>query len=447
MGTRISSKVRPHEPGGRGAARITTPREGVAVGTGDPSVLIDVGPQMVPARVSVVLVEETGVRCAGQLASVPVDLDEHMLAEVACPAGVAECVDDFILPMLAGTVSPSDVTEQVADDTASLADAGILLPAVSARILFPAVPARIPFLAGHVGLDGTLSSSDPVGILFPAVPAGMLFPAGPVVPVGTLSLPDSAEILFLAGTVGPVGPVWTLSSSDSAGVLSSAIPAGILFLAGPVGPVCFVGTLSPSDLARILLQAVPAGKLFPVAPGRNGTLSPTDPAGLLFPAVPAGMPFPVDSDSDGTLSPTVHAGVLFPVVLTEFPVLDDPVVVRLHADPTVIDTRSVVDMAVVEEVRLAVPDVVHDRAVVAMVGIDAVYTGEESPMDCDADDDTWDPRNDFETVDGMPVYYGGNFDDSNCEDPRDLAYIMRIGCFGITLMLRRDVVLTSRGMQ
>ena len=43
-------------------------------------------------------------------------------------------------------------------------------------------------------------------------------------------------------------------------------------------------------------------------------------------------------------------------------------------------------------------------------------------MDCDIDDDTWDPRNDFETVNGMPVYYGGNFDDSDCEDPRDLAY-------------------------
>ena len=112
----------------------------------------------------------------------------------------------------------------------------------------------------------------------------------------------------------------------------------------------------------------------------------------------------------------------FRPVLMEFPVLRDPVVARLHADPTVIDTRSVVDMAVVEEVRPAVPDVVHGRAVVAMVGIDAVHTGEEGPMDCDADDGTWDPRNDFETVDGMPVYYGGNFDDSDCEDPRDLAY-------------------------
>ena len=85
----------------------------------------DVGPHSVPARISVVLVEETGVWCAGRLASVTVDLDEQMLAEMACPAGVTECVDDFILPMLTGTVSHSDVTEQVADDTASLADAGV----------------------------------------------------------------------------------------------------------------------------------------------------------------------------------------------------------------------------------------------------------------------------------------------------------------------------------
>ena len=30
--------------------------------------------------------------------------------------------------------------------------------------------------------------------------------------------------------------------------------------------------------------------------------------------------------------------------------------------------------------------------------------------------------NEFETVDGMPVYYGGDFNDSDCEDPRDIAY-------------------------
>ena len=41
-------------------------------------------------------------------------------------------------------------------------------------------------------------------------------------------------------------------------------------------------------------------------------------------------------------------------------------------------------MAVVEEVRPAVPDVVNSRAVVAMVGVEAVQIGEEITMDCDA---------------------------------------------------------------
>ena len=57
-----------------------------------------------------------------------------------------------------------------------------------------------------------------------------------------------------------------------------------------------------------------------------------------------------------------------------------------------------------------------------MVEVDAVQTGEGIMMDCDDDGDMRDPQNDFETVDGMPVYYGGDFDDWDCEDPRDLAY-------------------------
>ena len=43
------------------------------------------------------------------------------------------------------------------------------------------------------------------------------------------------------------------------------------------------------------------------------------------------------------------------------------------------------------------------RAVVTMVGVDAVQTGEGIPMDCDDDCDMRDPRNDFETVDRMNV--------------------------------------------
>ena len=99
-------------------------------------------------------------------------------------------------------------------------------------------------------------------------------------------------------------------------------------------------------------------------------------------------------------------------------------------------------MAVMEEVRPAVPDVVNSCAVVAMVGVDAVHTGEEMPMDCDAYCDMRDPRNDFETVDGMPVYYGG---DLMIRTVRILVtWLMKIGWIGITLMLRKDIVLNYR---
>ena len=60
----------------------------------------DVGPQSVPARVSVVLVEETRDRSARRLASVPVDVDEQMIAGAAFPAGVAECMNGVMLPMM-----------------------------------------------------------------------------------------------------------------------------------------------------------------------------------------------------------------------------------------------------------------------------------------------------------------------------------------------------------
>ena len=76
-------------------------------------------------------------------------------------------------------------------------------------------------------------------------------------------------------------------------------------------------------------------------------------------------------------------------------------------------------MAVVGEVLAAVPDGFDSLHVVAMVGVDAV---EGIPMDYGDDCDIRDPRNDFETVDGMPVYYGGDFNDSDCEYPHDLAY-------------------------
>ena len=89
---------------------------------------------------------------------------------------------------------------------------------------------------GPMGLEGTLSSSDLAGMLFPAVPAGIPFPVGPVGPYGMLSPSDSD---------GPVGPYGMLSPSDSEsfgpyGTLSPSATVAV----GPIGPY---GTLSPSD--------------------------------------------------------------------------------------------------------------------------------------------------------------------------------------------------------
>ena len=64
--------------------------------------------------------------------------------------------------------------------------------------------------AGPGGTDGPLSSSDWAGVLVPAVPAGIPFPVGPAGPVGlegTLSASD-----YVSGVL--VDPGGTLPSSD-----------------------------------------------------------------------------------------------------------------------------------------------------------------------------------------------------------------------------------------
>ena len=347
-----------------------------------------VGPQSVPSQILVVLVEETEVQGAKHLASIPVDETVRLLAGVACPAGVTVGEDCMVMSGAVGMLSPSDSDGTVGHvGTLSLSD------------------------SNTVGSDGALSSSNLAGILFPAVPAGIPFPVGHVGPVGMLSPSDS---------VGPVGPDGTLSSSDLAGILFPAVPAGIPFPVGPVGPV---GTLSPSDFEPVS----PVGPVWTLSPsdfesachvGPVGTLSPFDHVEGLSPIVPVG----VLSSVDPARGPP---GGLVPVVWTEFPDRRDPVITQLPAEVPVGDNRDVMDMDVTVDICPVVPDVINSRAVVAMVGLDMVWMGEETPMDCDGECAERDIRNEFETVDGMPVYYGGDLydsDDSHWEDHRDLAY-------------------------
>ena len=66
-----------------------------------------VEPQSVPSRISVVLVEETEVRGAECLASVPEDKAVRLLGGELCPANVTVCEDCSMMPGAVGTLSPS----------------------------------------------------------------------------------------------------------------------------------------------------------------------------------------------------------------------------------------------------------------------------------------------------------------------------------------------------
>ena len=56
-----------------------------------------------------------------------------------------------------------------------------------------------------MGPDGTMSSSDLAGILFPAVPAGIPSPVGPIGPYGMLSDSDSVVLVDPGGTLSLSG--------------------------------------------------------------------------------------------------------------------------------------------------------------------------------------------------------------------------------------------------
>ena len=59
-----------------------------------------------------------------------------------------------------------------------------------------------------------------------------------------------------------------------------------------------------------------------------------------------------------------------------------------------------------------------------MVGCDVMPRGNDTPVDCVDKCTEWDIRDQFETIDGMPVYHGGDLCDSDeldWDDPYDIA--------------------------
>ena len=113
-----------------------------------------------------------------------------------------------------------------------------------------------------MGPDGTLSTSDLAGILIPAVPAGIPSPVGsvgPVGPVGTLSTSglESDGPVDLVGRLSPFNPGDRLSSfAPPVGEMSSVDPAR----GPPGGLIPVIGTMV--WLVRILLlhNYLPTGR-------------------------------------------------------------------------------------------------------------------------------------------------------------------------------------------
>ena len=125
------------------------------------------------------------------------------------------------------------------------------------------------------------------------------------------------------------------------------------------------------------------------------------------------------------MGPLWGGGGLIPVIGTDCLTSKDPVITQLLADGPVGDNRDVVDMDVTVNNCLIAMDVSDSCAMVAMLGLDTVRRREEAPMNCDDECAEWDIHNEFETIDGMPVNYGGDLCESDVSewvDPWDLAY-------------------------
>ena len=124
--TRISSNIRPQDPGG-GAAGLATPREREKMDVlNSPDVSV-VEPQSVLTRISVVLVVEVKSGGAHRVECSCADQDLRLLAGMAKPASVTVCEDSHLSPSAEETLSSPDLAGK----------------------LFLVVPAGIPLPASH----------------------------------------------------------------------------------------------------------------------------------------------------------------------------------------------------------------------------------------------------------------------------------------------------------
>ena len=103
------------------------------------------------------------------------------------------------------------------------------------------------------------------------------------------------------------------------------------------------------------------------------------------------------------------AGILFPAVPAGILIPADPAGILFPADLAEPVTVGVADVTVTGAPWLIVADEVG-----TVDEIPIYYGGDYDESDYE------DSRDEVEIVDGVPVYYVGDFDDSDYEDPRDI---------------------------
>ena len=393
-------------------------------------------PQLVPSRVSVVLVEEAmagdtpGRECPGE------DLEMRPFTGTKKPSGGTVSDDDSRSPcggggtlplsVVAGRLLPVDVTDEptLSVEGPQSVPSWIAVVRVDGTIAGDTPgwecpredrdwqpragvtrPAGVSVSGSGAGSlrGGTLPSIDVAGSLLLAVPAAAN-PAGPVGPVvaggpdglcETLSPifhkildPLEHSVLDHAGpagrhiAVGPVSQFRTLSSSDC----HPAGPAGPYVAGGPVGPDYSFEVLEPLEHS-VLDHADPAGQhaaIGPVGPFR--TSSDCHPAGPAGPYVAGG---PVGPDD-----------LLKVLELLEHSVLD-------HADPA---GQHAVVQDVLELLEHSVLDTILDGR--PLEGITVLEPLEHSVLDLTLDGGLLVEMSDWEplvpslldvTLDGRPI--------------------------------------------
>ena len=238
--------------------------------------------------------------------------------------------------------------------------------------------------------------------------------------------------------IGPVGPFGMLSPPDC----YPAGPEGSCVAEGPVGPD---GTLSPciSDHAGL------AGRHVAVGPGGpSGTVSPFT----------SGSAILVDPDGS-TLLPGEGGPKFFPHVLKDDLVLGAAVPLPAVRDARVASSPGAGEVLVgncdvITDGNIAAghdgwsaPEMVGSSSGVVRAGCAALPRCTDTTLVCVDDYTECDILDQFETFNGMPVYYGGDLydsEDSDWDDPYAIASVAYVEDYDFDVSKGMDLMVHDR---